>query len=68
MKPDAEVRCEPSLWALQAAVIAMICATLVPNTFTLADFINARSRMFRRLAEPRRKRVRQRIFSAKSLS
>jgi hypothetical protein len=68
VEPDVEVACEPSLWALQAAVIAMLCAALVPNTFTLADFVNARSRVLPRLAEPPRKRLRQRIFSAKSLS
>ena len=51
----------PSIWCLQAAVIAFLLAVVIPATFTLNDFINAAPDMLQRLAEARRKRQRQTI-------
>jgi len=56
------------LWPIHAVVIDLLRAALTPRNFTLADLVRAASEICRRLAEAKRKRRRQRIFPAKTLS
>jgi hypothetical protein len=58
----------PSLWAIQAVVIDLLCVALTPRNFTLADLVNASRETCRQLAEAKRKRRRQRMFRPKTLT
>jgi hypothetical protein len=56
------------LWSIHAVVIDLLRAALTPRIFALADLLRARREIGRSLAEAKRKRRRQRIFPAKTLS
>jgi len=58
----------PSLWSIQAVVIDLLRAALAPRNFSLADLVRARRETCRQLAEAKRKRRRQRIFRAETLT
>ena len=58
----------PSLWAIQAVVIGLLVRALTPPNITIADLAQDKHNARRRLAEAKRKRQRQRIFPAKSLT
>jgi chorismate mutase len=58
----------PSLWSIQAVVIDLLRAALAPRNFTLLDLVRARPETCRQLAEAKRKRRRQRIFRAETLT
>ena len=56
------------MWSMHAVVIDLLRVALTPRNFTLADLLRARRETCRRLAEAKRKRRRQRIFPAETLS
>jgi hypothetical protein len=56
------------LWSVHAVVIDFLRTALTPRNFTLADLVRAKKAACRFLAEAKRKRRRQRIFSAETLS
>jgi hypothetical protein len=56
------------LWAIHAAVFEMLRAALTPRRFTLADLTRTKQAAWRLLGEAKRKRQRQRLLSAKSLT
>jgi hypothetical protein len=57
----------PSLWSIQAVIIDLLRTALTPRNFMLADLARAKQAA-QRLADAKRKRQRQRIFSAATLS
>jgi hypothetical protein len=58
----------PSIWSIQRVVLQLLCAAFMPANFTLVDFIEADPVTFRLLAEAKRKRRRQIIYSRKKLT
>jgi hypothetical protein len=58
----------PSTWSIQAVVIDLLRAALMPRTFTWVNLARDTNAACRFLAEAKRKRQRQRIFSMKPLT
>jgi hypothetical protein len=56
----------PSIWSIQAVVIDLLRAALTPRNFTWMNLPGDPHGACRLLAEAKRKRQRQRIFSAQS--
>jgi hypothetical protein len=58
----------PSIWSVQAVVIDLLRAALMPGTFTWVNLARHPKEATRLLAEAKRKRQRQRIFAAEALT
>jgi hypothetical protein len=58
----------PSIWSVQAVVIDLLRAALTPHNFAWVHLARDPNKASRLLAEAKRKRQRQRIFAAKSLT